>query len=119
MRTLLEDRQLGPVDPAGQYGHVFWPSLVVPTTGHQRRYADFAQRSGDIPVPEAASHRPELARTPHRAVDIGAHPRERSLHAIRPWVEAAKVAPIELQDRCLVLRAVEVPTGLVPVQHIT
>src|SRR5271165_2077112 len=95
------------------------PSLVVPTTGHQRRHADFSKPIGDIPVPKAASHRTEFARTPHRLVDIGAHPCERSLHAVRPWVETTKVPPVELQDRSLVLRAPEVPTGLMPVQHVT
>src|SRR6516225_9751124 len=90
----------------------------MPAAGNERRDSDLAEPGGDIPVAQPPGDRAELARAPHGLVHVPAHPGERALHALRPWVLPAQMPPVELGDGPLVLGAGEILARLVAVEHV-
>ena len=86
--------------------------LVVLARGDQRRHLDLVQAVDHAPVLERADDC-ELARPVHVAVDLVTRVSVRALDALRPAIEAADVAFVELEHRGRVFGARGHPARLV------
>src|SRR4051794_1665194 len=110
----VEEHPLAVADALVDEPHDVRADLVELARDQQQRDVDLAEAVDDRPLAQRADDR-ELARPVHGAVDgrVGLHLVEAAHERVRPRVEAAHVADVELLDRGRVLGVVGRPRLLV------